>query len=236
MSANLTKSLLLLCDLQGSFKPHIHGYEHVVQGVNKVLKVAKLLSIPTVSTTQYTRALGPVEPELKPGLDALASANLHHGPTDKSLFSMCIPEVMEHITDDIDRVVLVGIESHICILQTLRDLRLLFPTSPAPAAFAPPTGQVESPPTHLPMINRNRMKPLHLVVLADCVSSANAFEVPIALQTMRSQFNVQVSTAESLSFELVGSASNPLFKEFSKIVKEEKEATRASATFWGSRM
>ncbi|KAF9268314.1 Isochorismatase hydrolase [Marasmius fiardii PR-910] len=240
MAANQTKSLLLLCDLQSSFGPHIHGYKHVVQGCNKFLKVAKLLSIPTVTTTQYTRALGPLDPDLKPSLDALASVDLLHGPTDKTVFSMCIPEVIQHVTNDIDRVVIVGIESHICILQTFRDLRLLFPTSPAPTSFASSSTQVsiESPPAHLPTVNRDRMKPLQLVVLADCVSSSNAFEVPIALQTMRSQLNVQVSTTESLSFDLIGSSTNPVFKEFSKIVKEEKEATKESGTFWaaGSRM
>ncbi|KAL0581210.1 hypothetical protein V5O48_000798 [Marasmius crinis-equi] len=214
----------------------MHGYEHVVRGVSKLLRVAKLLSIPTVSTTQYTRALGPLDPALQPHLDALAQAGLHYGPSDKTLFSMCIPEVIKHITDDVDRVVLVGIESHICVLQTLRDLRILFPNAPAPLASV---GQVsvDSPPAHLPTVNRNRVKPLQLVVLADCVSSTNPFEVTTALQTMRSQLSVQVSTSECLGYDLMVNAKNPLFKEFSRIMKEEKPAANESAAFWaGTRM
>ncbi|KAJ8086090.1 hypothetical protein PM082_004909 [Marasmius tenuissimus] len=234
MAGNPTKSLILLCDIQSTFGPVMHGYEHVVRGASKLLRLAKLLSIPVVTTTQYTKALGPLDPALQPHLDVLAEAGLHHGPSDKTRFSMCIPEVIERITNDVDRVIIVGIESHICVLQTLRDLRILFPNSPAPLHSPGVQVSVESPPAHLPTVNRNRIKPLHLIALSDCVSSTNPFEATVSLQTMRNQLSVQVSTSECLAYDLIVDAKSPLFKEFSAIMKEEKPGANESAAFWGN--
>lgn len=88
------------------------------------------------------------------------------------------------------------IKSHICVLQTT--LALLSPTF--------------------------RTKPYTPYIIADCVSSHNAWEVPIALAQMR-QEGARVATSESLGFQLIGNASSPHFKAFSKLVKESKEGT-----------
>jgi Isochorismatase family len=80
-------------------------------------------------------------------------------------------------------------------------------------------------------------------VLADGVSSCNKEEVPWALERMR-QAGAQITTSESMLFQLQGTvfspcyelsltrlarylvdASSPNFRAFSKIIKEEKEAT-----------
>lgn len=80
-------------------------------------------------------------------------------------------------------------------------------------------------------------------VLADAVSSCNKEEVPWALERMR-QAGAQITTSESMLFQLQGSAfflgvmtmfinralgivdaSGPNFKPFANVIKEEKEAT-----------
>jgi hypothetical protein len=48
--------------------------------------------------------------------------------------------------------------------------------------------------------------------------------VPIVLDRLRQEGAV-VTTSESLAFQLVKSASNVKFKEFSKFVKEQKAPT-----------
>jgi len=61
-------------------------------------------------------------------------------------------------------------------------------------------------------------------VLADGVSSCNKEEVPWALERMR-QAGAQITTSESILFQLQVDASRSDFKAFANIIKEEKEAT-----------
>ncbi|KAH9918153.1 Isochorismatase hydrolase [Fomitopsis serialis] len=64
-------------------------------------------------------------------------------------------------------------------------------------------------------------------VIADGVSSCNAEEVPIALERMR-QAGAQITTSESIAFQLQADASRPNFKAFSSVIKDEKDSTKAS--------
>jgi len=61
-------------------------------------------------------------------------------------------------------------------------------------------------------------------VLADGVSSCNKEEVPWALERMR-QAGAQITTSESVLFQLQVDSSGPNFKAFSNVIKEEKDAT-----------
>lgn len=67
-------------------------------------------------------------------------------------------------------------------------------------------------------------------VVADGVSSCNAFEVPVAIQRMRQEGAI-IGTSESIAFQLVGDAGTPQFKTFSKFVKEDKESTKKAGDF-----
>ncbi|KAF7301566.1 hypothetical protein MIND_00722100 [Mycena indigotica] len=115
-----SSTLILLCDLQERFRPAISGFDHVVATTNKVLKIAKVLGCEVLVTTQKTKALGPTDPAI--ALESLGP--LHIGTFDKTLFSMLTPEVLSQITTrpHIKNIVLIGIESHICILQTALSL------------------------------------------------------------------------------------------------------------------
>lgn len=93
----------------------------------------------------------------------------------------------------IKSIIIFGIETHICVLQTTLSLLSLSQYT-----------------TH---------------VIADGVSSCNAFEIPIALERMRREGAI-VGTSESVAFQLMGDASLPTFKTFSRFVKDEKEATK----------
>ncbi|CUS14233.1 unnamed protein product [Tuber aestivum] len=79
--------------------------------------LGQILQIPTYATTQLSAKLGPLVPELYP-LPADVKV------VDKSLFSMMVPELRARLYEDREKksVALVGIESHICVLQTCLDL------------------------------------------------------------------------------------------------------------------
>ncbi|KIM45924.1 hypothetical protein M413DRAFT_23734 [Hebeloma cylindrosporum] len=190
MKLNPTHTLFLLCDVQTKFRSAIYGYEHVIATSNKMVKLAKLLEIPVVCTTQNTRALGPTDPAID--LDSLAPLLL--GTFDKTLFSMITQDV-KSILDSrpFTSVVIFGIESHVCVLQTVLSLLALGKYS------------------------------VHVV--ADGVSSCNSFEIPIALDRMRTEGAI-IGTSESIAFQLMGDAGLNSFKPFSKFIKEVKESTK----------
>ncbi|KAJ4472056.1 Isochorismatase-like protein [Lentinula aciculospora] len=186
-------TLVFLCDLQSKFRSVINEYDHVVATTNKMLKLAKLFELPVLVTTQNAKALGPVDPDV----DLASLGPLHRQTIDKTLFSMLIPEVQKLVAElGTTSIVLMGIESHICILQTALAL------------------------VKQPWISE-------IYVVADAVSSCNAFEVPIALDAMR-HAGVKVLTSESIGFLLMRDASLPTFREFTRIIRESKGDTKAA--------
>jgi len=114
-------TVFFLCDVQTKFRGAIHEYDHVIATAGKMFKIAKVLNIPVLATEQSPTKLGPTVPEL----DLPSLGELHIGSFPKTLFSMLIPEVRAAAFQNqsqIDSVVLFGIESHVCVLQTALDL------------------------------------------------------------------------------------------------------------------
>ncbi|CAA7259492.1 unnamed protein product [Cyclocybe aegerita] len=109
-------TLFFLCDVQTKFRPAIYGYEHVVATSNKMIKLAKLLGIEVVCTTQNTKALGPNDP----AIDLPSLGPLLVGNCDKTLFSMLTPEV-QTILDArpaLNSIVIFGIETVLSVLAS----------------------------------------------------------------------------------------------------------------------
>jgi len=87
-----------------------------------MLKASQILNIPVIATTQLRGKLGETCSEL--GLDSPdgIQTKVH---ADKSAFSMWIPEVkraFQELGSEKREVIIVGIESHICVTQTTLDL------------------------------------------------------------------------------------------------------------------
>lgn len=87
-----------------------------------MLKACQILDIPVFATTQMRAKLGDTCSEL--GLDSPDGIETK-AHADKSAFSMWIPEVrkaFEELGSERREVIIVGIESHICVTQTTLDL------------------------------------------------------------------------------------------------------------------
>lgn len=111
-----------ICDLQEKFRPAIHEYARVISTTQKLLKACQILDIPVFATTQLRAKLGETCSEL--GLDSPEGIKTH-AHVDKSAFSMFVPEIREafhKLGGEKREVVIVGIESHICVTQTALDL------------------------------------------------------------------------------------------------------------------
>ncbi|KAI0079736.1 Isochorismatase hydrolase [Panus rudis PR-1116 ss-1] len=184
-------TIMFLCDIQSRFRTAIHGFDEMVMTVNKLLKVAKILEVPVVATEQNPRALGRTVSELD--VSQLGPAYL--GSFEKTLFSMYTPDVQKVLEERrMKSVILLGIESHVCVLQSTLDLL---------------------------------SSGYDVHVVADGVSSCNKEEVPYALARMR-QAGAQITTSESVAFQLQVDSSQSNFKAFSAVIKEEKERTKQS--------
>ncbi|KAK8041988.1 Isochorismatase hydrolase [Apiospora rasikravindrae] len=111
-----------VCDLQDKFRNAIWQFDKILLTTQKVLRAAEVLQIPVYATTQSAAKLGGTVAELEPLLKSAVCIE------DKTRFSMWTPEVQRHFSvqqqQDTGKsdVVLVGIESHICITQTTLDL------------------------------------------------------------------------------------------------------------------
>ncbi|KAF7723696.1 Isochorismatase domain-containing protein 1 [Apophysomyces ossiformis] len=80
-----------------------------------MIKASKLLDIPVIVTEQYPKAFGPTVAELD-----VSEASMS---IQKTKFSMYVPEVAELLkARKTESVMLVGIESHVCVLQTALEL------------------------------------------------------------------------------------------------------------------
>lgn len=80
-----------------------------------MIKASNILNIPIFATTQNRGRLGETCAELE-----IANAVEH---VDKTAFSMWIPSISKHFSSATpSEVVIVGIETHICVTQTTLDL------------------------------------------------------------------------------------------------------------------
>ena len=98
----------------------------MVSTTQKMLKAAQILDIPVFASTQLRDKLGATAEEL--GLDTAEGVQTKAN-ADKSAFSMWIPEIQKALKDlsgtnttEKREIVIVGIESHICVTQTTLDL------------------------------------------------------------------------------------------------------------------
>lgn len=112
-------AVLVLVDMQPSFLRPIDGAERVLSRCQFLLEIAKILEVPVLATEQYPSRMGGTDERLLPLLD-----NLHVAPIAKLSFSCagCQPfmDSLEELKPA--QVVLIGIETHICVSQTAHNL------------------------------------------------------------------------------------------------------------------
>ncbi|ODH49864.1 hypothetical protein GX48_03953 [Paracoccidioides brasiliensis] len=115
---------IFICDIQEKFRPVIFEYPKLITTTIKLLKASKLLNVPVYITTQNRARLGNTVSELSPYLDPSTNPNVR-ADLDKTLFSMVTPELKASLPPQRLDVIIVGIESHVCVTQTTLDLLAL---------------------------------------------------------------------------------------------------------------
>lgn len=110
---NRDETALVIIDVQERLAAAMSERERVVANCLHLAALAEMYSIPVIVTEQYPRGLGPTVLEIKEALHA-------YRPVEKITFSCCeAPSFLAEIraTGRI-RLVLTGMETHICVLQT----------------------------------------------------------------------------------------------------------------------
>ena len=110
-------SWILLCDIQKTFVKRIFNMDSVMYVAKAMNQISKVFEIPMIVTEQTPQNLGHIANDLKNELPK------NHKKFEKSQFSMLTPEVLSELKSQPDRknILLYGIETHICVLQTALD-------------------------------------------------------------------------------------------------------------------
>jgi nicotinamidase-related amidase len=106
---------LLVIDVQERLTAKIPAADALVRNIAFLIDGARLLGLPVQATEQYPKGLGPTVPELAKRLPERS---------DKVAFSSCsVPSVVDNFRRAArPKVVLAGIETHVCVQGTALDL------------------------------------------------------------------------------------------------------------------
>jgi nicotinamidase-related amidase len=108
----------LIIDIQERLFPAMNNKETLLKNAKVLVKGLQVLGISTVFTQQYTRGLGKT-------LDEISSLVPGFTYFEKSNFSSFdVPEYQLFLEQNsCENVIIAGIESHVCVLQTAVDLK-----------------------------------------------------------------------------------------------------------------
>jgi nicotinamidase-related amidase len=115
------RAILLLIDLQESYRRVLHGWDGVVARSARLLRGCRLLGVPVLITEQYPKGLGHTAPEIATHLPPETTV------VEKLTMSCAgSPQVVDALAAaGRTQVLVAGIETHACVNQTVHDLLAL---------------------------------------------------------------------------------------------------------------
>ncbi len=117
MTLRTDNTACLIVDIQERLTPALHEAERFTAACTLLIQGLHALGIPMMATEQYPQGLGTTLPEIKSLLPDTPFV-------EKTRFSAVLPETEDFIRrHNAQNIVLIGAETHICMLQTALDLR-----------------------------------------------------------------------------------------------------------------
>lgn len=113
------RTALIIIDVQQKLLPAMHESDRVLKRCEILAEAAGILQIPVLATEQYPKGLGNT-------IETLSSKLPANCTTEKLCFSCARnEEFMSRLKDTgCSQILVCGIESHVCVLQTAHDLML----------------------------------------------------------------------------------------------------------------
>ncbi|MBF0506260.1 MAG: hydrolase [Nitrospirae bacterium] len=116
-SPDKNKSVLLVVDIQERLAVTMNMRDAVIGNCLHLIELAKMQNVPILVSEQYPKGLGQTVSEIRDALPA-------YKPIEKLAFSCCGEPSYMNALKALNRktVILTGMETHICVLQTCVDL------------------------------------------------------------------------------------------------------------------
>ena len=123
-------AVLLLIDFQGKIFDMAFNHSELLERSQKLLDLAELFQVPVVVSEQYPKGLGPTHPDLTQKLEMMQTekhmvVKTHFGCCGEPGFNELLSKVTRSRkgkNGEPCEIIVCGIESHICVLQTVLGL------------------------------------------------------------------------------------------------------------------
>lgn len=109
-------SCLLVVDIQGKLVPAVYESEQMINNCRWLIEVAKELQIPILTSEQYPQGLGHT-------IDSLKAILPSETVMEKVYFSCATESQCRAMIQPYSQVIIIGMESHVCVLQTALELK-----------------------------------------------------------------------------------------------------------------
>lgn len=116
---DIGRAMLLVIDMQEKLMPMILDEQRITQTACKLMRGLAILELPTIATEQYPKGIGVT---VAPVRNLLAARSV--APLEKPTFSAWATPTVRNAIRELDRpqIIIVGVETHVCIQQTALDL------------------------------------------------------------------------------------------------------------------
>jgi nicotinamidase-related amidase len=105
---------LAVIDIQEKLLPPIFEKERLVRNAQLLVRLADILSLPILVSTQYVKGLGPTIPEISDLLPVVETVDkLEFGCFGNDAYCSAVGKLADRNT-----LLLCGMEAHICVMQT----------------------------------------------------------------------------------------------------------------------
>jgi len=109
------RTVLVVVDLQEKLLPAIPRRESVVQNSLLLLRLAQVLELPVILTSQYSKGLGAIVREVREAAPAAEGLDkVTFGCFGDAAFAQRLASMPQR-----DQLLLTGVETHICVAQTV---------------------------------------------------------------------------------------------------------------------
>ena len=106
---------LHIVDVQTNLMAKIYDADKVVSTVDLMIRCAKIFKLPILANTQYIKGLGPYVPKLE---ELVADIQRFDKVEFNALANKATEAFFDGLPKNVTTIVLVGVETHICIYQT----------------------------------------------------------------------------------------------------------------------